>query len=91
MTIGTQNTFMYYVYFLKSLENNDLYIGSTENVNNRLKKHNNGQVKSTKFYRPWQLLDFETYDTRSEAVKRERFLKTGQQKELLKKKYHMAR
>ncbi|MBU4142980.1 GIY-YIG nuclease family protein [Patescibacteria group bacterium] len=81
---------MYYVYFLKSLKNNDLYIGSTEDVNNRLKKHNDGKVKSTKFYRPWQLLDYEIYQTRSEAVRRERFLKTGQQKELLKKKYNTA-
>lgn len=40
---------MYYVYFLKSLRNNDLYIGSTENVFNRLKKHNLGEVKSTQF------------------------------------------
>ena len=82
---------MYYVYVLKSLKNNDLYIGSTEDVNNRLKKHNDGKVKSTKFYQPWQLLNFETYNTRSEAVRRERFLKTGQQKELLKKKYKYGR
>lgn len=78
---------MYYVYFLKSLRNNDLYIGSTENVFNRLKKHNLGEVKSTQFYRPWELLGFEEFKTRSEAVRRERFLKTGQQKELLKRKY----
>ena len=78
---------MYYVYFLKSLKNSDLYIGSTENVDNRVKKHNDGKIKSTKFYKPWQLLDFETYNTRSEAVKRERFLKNHQQKDLLKKKY----
>jgi putative endonuclease len=78
---------MYYVYILKSIKNNDLYIGSTEDINNRLKKHNDGKVKSTKFYRPWQLMNCETYNTRSEAVKREYFLKTGQQKELLKRKY----
>jgi len=82
---------MYYVYSLKNLKNSDLYIGSTENVNNRLKRHNEGKVKSTQFYRPWQLLDFETYNTRGEAVKRERFLKKHQQKELLKKKYNLAR
>ncbi len=84
-----QNSFMYYVYFLKSLKNGDLYIGSTENVDNRLRKHNNGKVKSTKFYRPWQLLGFEAYNTRSEAVKREMFLKNHQQKEILKKKYNL--
>ena len=78
---------MYYVYFLKSSKNNDLYIGSTENVENRLQRHNDGKVRSTQFYRPWKLLGQEEYLTRSEAVKRERFLKTGQQKEILKEKY----
>ena len=78
---------MYFVYILKSHKNGDLYVGSTENVKSRLAKHNAGKVKSTKFYRPWELLDFETYFTRSEAVRRERFLKRGQQKEMLKRKY----
>ena len=78
---------MYYVYFLKSLKNGDIYIGSTEDVSNRLKRHNDGKIKSTKFYRPWQLLGFEIYSTRGEAIKRERFLKNHQQKEILKKKY----
>lgn len=83
-----KNSFMkYYVYILKSLKNNDIYIGSTENIEIRIKLHNSGKVKSTKFYRPWQLLERQEFDSRSEAVRQERFLKTGQQKELLKRKY----
>ena len=78
---------MYFVYFLKSLKNNDLYVGSTEDIKNRLARHNTGKVKSTKFYRPWELLEFEIYPTRRDAVRRERLLKSGQQKEILKKKY----
>ena len=78
---------MYFVYLLRSLKNNDLYVGSTEDIENRLTKYNAGKVRSTKFYRPWQLLDFESYPARSEAVRREKFLKTGQQKEMLKNKY----
>ncbi len=78
---------MFYVYFLKSLKNNDLYIGSTENLEKRFALHNLGKVKSTQFYRPWKILDHEVYNTRSEAVKRERFLKNHQQKEILKKIY----
>ena len=78
---------MYYVYFLKSTKNNDLYIGSAEDLAIRINLHNAGKVKSTQFYKPWQLLDFEVYNSRSEAVRRERFLKTGQQKELLRKRY----
>ncbi|MEK7147040.1 MAG: GIY-YIG nuclease family protein [Patescibacteria group bacterium] len=78
---------MYYVYFLKSFKNNDLYIGSTNDLKKRINQHNNGKVKSTQFYKPWKLLGYETCNSRSEAVKREKFLKTGQQKEILKRKY----
>ncbi|MBL8029684.1 MAG: GIY-YIG nuclease family protein [Candidatus Doudnabacteria bacterium] len=78
---------MYYVYFLKSLQNGDVYIGSCENVQLRYTQHNKGRVKSTKGYRPWKLLSYETCLTRSEAMKKEKFYKSGQQKELLKIKY----
>ncbi len=82
---------MCHVYILRSLKNNDLYVGSAEDLDVRLSRHNNGRVKSTKAYRPWELLEYEAYTTRSEAVQRERFLKTHQQKEILKKKYgHVA-
>jgi len=75
------------VYILRSLKNNDIYVGSTENVENRLRLHNFGKVRSTRPYRPWLLLEIRKCNSRSEAVQLERFLKTGQQKELLKKKY----
>ncbi len=78
---------MYYVYFLKNQKNDDLYIGSTENLDDRIALHNAGRVKSTKFCRPWQLAGYEEYNSRNEAVRREKFLKTGQQKELLRRKY----
>lgn len=78
---------MYLVYYLKSLQNNYIYIGSCENIAKRLKRHDNGLVKSTKAYRPWKLLGYEKFYSRNEAVRRERFLKTGQQKEILKNKY----
>lgn len=79
----------YYVYILRSLTNNDIYIGSTKNVKHRIKLHNLGKVKSTKAYRPWKLLEYQEFNSRSEAVKQERFLKNHQQKELLKKRYNL--
>ena len=80
----------YYVYILKSLKNNDIYIGSTENVDNRVSLHNRGKVKSTKGYRPWQLLCIEEFASRNEAVRKERFLKSGQQKEILRRKFGLV-
>lgn len=81
---------MYYTYVLKSLINSDIYVGSTENIENRLLKHNSGKVKSTKGYRPWIFLESKEFITRSEAYRHEMFLKSGQQKELLRKKYIKA-
>jgi putative endonuclease len=78
---------MYTVYILKSIKNGFIYIGSTENFENRFKMHNSGRVKSTKGYRPWKLIEIRKFSTRSEAIKEELFLKTGQQKELLRIKY----
>jgi len=77
----------YFVYILQSLINGDIYIGSTKDLDNRITLHNAGRVKSTKGYRPWKLLEVHEYKTRSEAVRAERFYKTGQQKESLKRKY----
>lgn len=85
--VGTQNIIMYFVYILRSLKNNDIYVGSTENIVRRFNLHNKGRVKSTKAYRPWELLNEEKFNLRSDAVRHERFLKTGQQKEILKRKY----
>jgi putative endonuclease len=76
----------YYTYILQSLKNGDLYIGSTADIYSRLQRHNNVGIKSTKPYRPWKLLEYEQYNSRGEAVRRERFLKTHQQKEMLKRK-----
>lgn len=67
--------------------NGDIYVGSTADLDNRLNLHNLGKVKSTKAYRPWELLECRECDSRSDAVRLEKFLKTGQQKEILKKKY----
>ena len=78
---------MYYVYFLHSEKNGDLYVGSTDNVERRISQHAQGRVKSTQAYRPWKLLGYEEYLTRGETMKRERFLKSHQQKDILKNKY----
>jgi putative endonuclease len=77
----------YCAYVIKSKINGNLYVGSTADIDNRLRLHNSGKVKSTKGYRPWVLLEARACSTRSEAVALENFLKSGQQKELLRKKY----
>ncbi len=78
---------MFYVYFLKSLKNKDIYIGSCQDVFVRLSRHNNGYVRSTKGYRPWTLMETKTFESRKEAVKMEKFYKTREQREILRNKY----
>jgi putative endonuclease len=52
------------------------YIGCTsKEISERLKKHNSGHVRSTKYRRPWKLFYWEEYLDKSTAFKREYFLK----------------
>jgi putative endonuclease len=48
--------FMYYVYILQSTITNKFYKGQTDNLERRLKEHNNKEEKSTAPYAPWILL-----------------------------------
>ncbi|MFA6469103.1 MAG: GIY-YIG nuclease family protein [Bacteroidota bacterium] len=66
----------YCIYILKSLSQDRYYIGQTSNLPNRLKEHNSGKVFSTKPFRPWSIIHYETFPTRTEAIKREHFLKS---------------
>ncbi len=71
------------VYILRSKYDNKRYIGSTKNVTDRLKEHNQGKVKSTRKRRPLILLYQEKYSTKKEAEVRERYLKSGSGREWL--------
>ena len=69
---------MSFVYVLKSLKNGKRYIGSTDfNPLERLKKHNYGSNQFTKRNGPFELIYQEEYPNRTEARKRENFLKSG--------------
>ncbi len=66
---------MFYVYLLESKKDNDLYIGFTNNLQQRIKQHNNGLVPSTKLRRPFELVYFEGYKSEKDARQREQSLK----------------
>jgi len=75
---------MYIVYVLRSVSFDRLYVGYTDDVETRLKKHNSGSVRSTKAYRPYTIIYTEEYQNKTEARKRELFLKTGQGRKWIK-------
>ncbi len=78
---------MYYVYALKSERCDRIYVGLTKNLNLRLREHNSGKTKSTKFYRPWVLFYHESRRTLVEARRREKVLKSGSGREFLKRSF----
>ena len=68
---------MYYVYIFISEKDKRLYIGYTNDIKNRLLKHNSGFVRATKNRRPLKLIYCETYINQGDAKRREKFLKGG--------------
>jgi len=68
---------MYYIYILLSGKDKQLYIGYTDNLKNRIEKHQNGFVRATKFRKPLKLIYYEAYLKMSDAKRREKFLKGG--------------
>ena len=71
---------MFHVYILENQEGR-LYIGHTDNIERRLEQHNSPDGKEhlgkyTHRNGPWTLLGSETFKTRSEAVLREKLLKS---------------
>ncbi|HOH84052.1 MAG TPA: GIY-YIG nuclease family protein [Bacteroidales bacterium] len=75
----------YTVYVLKSLSTGKLYTGQTEDIKRRLNEHQTGTgpVRYTKGRGPWELVYTEEYDERSQAMKREKYLKTGAGRDFL--------
>jgi len=61
---------------LISLRDNKFYIGHTNNLDDRIRRHNGGYVKATKNRRPLKLIDYKSFGSRSDAVKYELYLKS---------------
>lgn len=66
---------MVYVYILKSKKDNNLYVGSTNNLERRINEHNTGLIFSTKSRIPFELVYYEAYKSENDARKREKNLK----------------
>jgi putative endonuclease len=74
-----------YIYLLLSKKDNRTYLGSTPNLERRLKEHNTGANLSTKNRGPFTLIYNEEYETLDQARKREQYLKTRNGRRMLKK------
>jgi putative endonuclease len=75
---------MYTVYILYSEKYKIHYVGFTSDLNSRLLSHNELATKGfTVKYRPWRLIYTETFQTKKEAMSREKFFKSGTGRRLI--------
>jgi putative endonuclease len=75
---------MYFTYVLYSHKFDRIYIGHTNNLIYRLKRHNDGLVKSTKAYRPWKIIYQEKFPNRAVAMQREKELKSHKGRDFIR-------
>ena len=75
---------VFYVYAINSLTRNYIYVGISSDPDRRFDEHNRGKERTTRPYRPFKRILLEQYESRIEARKREKYLKSGAGKEFLK-------
>jgi putative endonuclease len=77
----------FYVYILQSQTAVEhFYVGLTEDLQPRLKKHNAGEVSYTSHFRPWSVKTAIAFTNKNRAVQFERYLKTASGRALAKKR-----
>jgi putative endonuclease len=75
----------YFVYVLRNRQGK-LYIGSTDDLATRVRRHIEGKAGWTRSRGPWELVNVETFKSRSEAVRQERYLKAGKANQELRQR-----
>jgi putative endonuclease len=73
----------HFVYILYSISKDRYYIGSCADIINRLQRHNAGATPSTKAGRPWKIVYKKEFDSKTEALKYENYLKRMKSRSML--------
>ena len=68
---------MHSVYFLLSKQDGSVYVGYSSTLKERLNEHHKGRVPATRDKRPLELIYCELYKNRIDAMRRERYFKSG--------------
>jgi putative endonuclease len=74
----------WFVYALRSLKDNNLYIGISRDPKKRVESHNKGKTESTKNRRPFVLIYKECCNSLEEAREKEKYYKSGFGREVIK-------
>jgi putative endonuclease len=79
---------MYFIYVLRIVRTNRSYVDHTSDLKRRITEHNSSALNPKRCIKriagPWELIYKEEYSSRAEAMKRQKFLKSGQGREWLK-------
>ena len=77
---------MFFAYVLQNQRSGKFYTGHTADLAQRIGQHNRGITKSTKNRGNWKLIYHESFATKAEAMRREKYLKTGKGREEIRSK-----
>ena len=79
---------MRYVYILRSLNGGEhFYVGVTEDLRARLKKHNAGEVAHTSKFAPWEIKTYIAFSDETQAFAFEKYLKSASGRAFAKKRF----
>ena len=67
---------MFTVYILQSESSGRFYVGHTEDIADRLLRHQQQRSASTRGRGPWRLVHTEAFSTRAQAMAREKEIKS---------------
>jgi putative endonuclease len=83
---------VFYVYVIKSKGDGGFYIGYSSNLRARLWQHQEGRSRATSYRGPWRLIYYKAYLRQSDALGREKYLKSGAGRRFLKAqlRYYLA-
>ena len=79
---------MTYVYILRSMSVPEhYYIGVTEDLRSRLRRHNAGEVSHTSKYAPWTIKTYIAFSEKDQAFAFEKYLKSASGRAFAKKRF----
>ncbi len=86
LTDSWQETKMFNTYAIYNSQNDKIYIGQTSDLEKRIESHNKkvGKHFTSKFKGEWKLIYSESFSTRSEAISREKQLKSSRGRDFIK-------
>jgi len=82
---GLSSFMTYYLYIIQSDRDDSFYIGTTQKLDERILRHNQGRSNYTRTKRPWKLVFHEEHPNRSSAMKREYAIKRQKSRDYITK------